>query len=47
MFRLNKALYRPKRRYLVISEFITACLEEDTLLDEDCGYSLSERHISR
>lgn len=26
---------RPKRRHLVISEFITACLEESTLLDED------------
>jgi DNA ligase-4 len=26
---------RPKRRHLVISEFIQACLEEGTLLDED------------
>jgi len=26
---------RPKRRHLVISEFITACLEESTLLDEE------------
>lgn len=26
---------RPKRRYLVVSEFITACLEESTLLDEE------------
>jgi hypothetical protein len=26
---------RPKRRYLVVSEFITACLDESTLLDED------------
>lgn len=26
---------RPKRRHLVISEFIRACLDEGTLLDED------------
>ena len=26
---------RPKRRYLVVSEFISACLEESTLLDEE------------
>jgi hypothetical protein len=26
---------RPKRRHLVISEFIEACVEENTLLDED------------
>jgi DNA ligase-4 len=26
---------RPKRRHLVVSEFITACLEECTLLDEE------------
>ena len=26
---------RPKRRHLVVSEFITACLEESTLLDEE------------
>lgn len=25
---------KPKRKYLVVSEFITACLEESTLLDE-------------
>lgn len=26
---------RPKRRHVVISEFIEACVEENTLLDED------------
>ena len=26
---------RPKRRHLVVSEFINACLEESTLLDEE------------
>ena len=26
---------RPKRRYLVVSEYIQACLDEGTLLDED------------
>ena len=26
---------RPRRRHLVVSEFITACLEESTLLDEE------------
>lgn len=26
---------RPKRRHLVISEYIQACLDEATLLDED------------
>jgi len=26
---------RPKRRHLVISEYIQACLDEETLLDED------------
>lgn len=25
----------PKRRYLVVAEFIQACLDEETLLDED------------
>jgi hypothetical protein len=25
---------RPKRRYMVLTDFITACLEEETLLDE-------------
>lgn len=29
--------YRPKRRHLVICEFIEACIEENTLLDEDGG----------
>ena len=28
---------RPKRRHLVIAEFIEVCLEEGTLLDEDGG----------
>lgn len=28
-------LRRPKRRHLVISEFVRACLDEETLLDED------------
>ena len=28
---------RPKRRHLVLSEFIEVCVEEDTLLDEDGG----------
>jgi len=32
---------RPKRRYLVVSEFITACLEESTLLDEEGKFLLS------
>ena len=26
---------RPKRKHLIVSEFITACLEESTLLDEE------------
>jgi hypothetical protein len=25
---------RPKRRYIIITDFITACIEENTLLDE-------------
>ncbi|KAI0720902.1 DNA ligase 4 [Fomitopsis betulina] len=32
---LMRLTSKPKRRHLVISEFINACLEEDTLLDED------------
>ncbi|KDQ61444.1 hypothetical protein JAAARDRAFT_30880 [Jaapia argillacea MUCL 33604] len=32
---LMKRTSKPKRRHLVISEFVTACVEEDTLLDED------------
>lgn len=32
---LIKATSQPKRRHLVISEFIEACVEENTLLDED------------
>ncbi|KAF9785002.1 DNA ligase 4 [Thelephora terrestris] len=32
---LMKRTSEPKRRYLVVSEFITACLEESTLLDEE------------
>ncbi|KXN86594.1 DNA ligase 4 [Leucoagaricus sp. SymC.cos] len=35
---LIKATSRPKRRHLVISEFIEACVEEKTLLDEDGGW---------
>ena len=27
--------HRPKRRYLVVSEYIQACLDEQTLLDEE------------
>lgn len=26
---------RPKRRHLVVADFIRACAEEDTVLDED------------
>ncbi|TBU42396.1 DNA ligase 4 [Dichomitus squalens] len=32
---LIKRTSKPKRRHLVIAEFIEACLEEETLLDED------------
>ncbi|KAH9935959.1 DNA ligase 4 [Epithele typhae] len=32
---LIKRTSKPKRRHVVIAEFIEACLEEDTLLDED------------
>ncbi|KAK6992215.1 DNA ligase [Favolaschia claudopus] len=32
---LMKRTSKPKRRHLVISEFIQACLDESTLLDED------------
>ncbi|EKM49973.1 uncharacterized protein PHACADRAFT_178599 [Phanerochaete carnosa HHB-10118-sp] len=32
---LNKRTSKPKRRHLVVTDFIEACLEEDTLLDED------------
>jgi len=32
---LMKRTSKPKRRHLVVSEFITACLEESTLLDEE------------
>lgn len=28
-------IFRPRRRYLIISDFIQACLDEETLLDED------------
>ena len=31
----DNTVFRPKRRNLVISDFIHACLEEDTLLDEE------------
>lgn len=37
---------RPKRRYLVVSEFITACLEESTLLDEE-GKSSNPSNLTR
>ena len=29
------SIVRPKRRHLVVGDFIRACAEEDTLLDED------------
>ncbi|KZT27881.1 ATP-dependent DNA ligase [Neolentinus lepideus HHB14362 ss-1] len=32
---LMKRTAKPKRRHLVVSEFIQACLDEETLLDED------------
>jgi len=32
---LMKRTSKPKRRYLVVSEYIQACLDEGTLLDED------------
>ncbi|CCM06278.1 uncharacterized protein FIBRA_08529 [Fibroporia radiculosa] len=32
---LIKRTSKPKRRHLIIAEFIQACLDEDTLLDED------------
>ncbi|KAG5652620.1 hypothetical protein H0H81_004349 [Sphagnurus paluster] len=32
---LMKRTSKPKRRYLIVSEFIDACLEEQTLLDEE------------
>ncbi|KAG6866564.1 hypothetical protein C0991_002049 [Blastosporella zonata] len=32
---LMKRTSKPKRRHLVVSEFIQACLEEETLLDEE------------
>lgn len=28
-------VFRPKRRHLIISEYVQACLDEATLLDED------------
>ncbi|KAF8963440.1 DNA ligase 4 [Flammula alnicola] len=34
-FELIKRTSKPKRRHLVISEYIQACLDEETLLDED------------
>jgi len=30
---------RPKRRRLVISDYVTACLEEESLLDEEGEYN--------
>ncbi|GJE90990.1 DNA ligase 4 [Phanerochaete sordida] len=32
---LGKRTSKPKRKHLVLTDFIEACLEEDTLLDED------------
>ncbi|KAI0343258.1 DNA ligase 4 [Trametopsis cervina] len=32
---LSKRTSKPRRRNLVLADFITACVEEDTLLDED------------
>lgn len=32
---LNKRTSKPKRKHLVLTSFVEACLEEDTLLDED------------
>lgn len=32
---LTHLISRPKRRQLVLIDFIHACVEEDTLLDED------------
>ncbi|KAF9005938.1 DNA ligase 4 [Cyathus striatus] len=32
---LMKQTSKPKRRHIVVSEYITACIQEETLLDED------------
>ncbi|PFH51893.1 hypothetical protein AMATHDRAFT_74590 [Amanita thiersii Skay4041] len=38
---------RPKRRHLVISEYVRACLDEGTLLDEDvCTVGCIEMHVA-
>ena len=41
---LIKRTAQPKRRHLVISEYINACLEEDTLLNEEgeCARFMSD-----
>jgi hypothetical protein len=39
--------FRPKRRRLVISDYVTACLEEESLLDEEGEWSNLERERSR
>jgi hypothetical protein len=41
-----EANLRPKRRRLVISDYVSACLEEESLLDEE-GEDLSRYQCSR
>ena len=40
------SIVRPKRRHLVVADFIRACAEEDTLLDEDGELEDFEVHIA-
>lgn len=44
---LTWLIFRPKRRHLVISEYIRACLDEETLLDEDGTHLLTlDGHVT-
>ncbi|KAJ6621385.1 DNA ligase 4 [Mycena sp. CBHHK59/15] len=42
---LIKRTSKPKRRHLIISEFIQACLDEGTLLDEDGAFEFQVRAL--
>lgn len=35
---LIKRTSTPKRRHIVLSDFVNACIDEETLLDEDGTY---------
>jgi DNA ligase-4 len=42
---INMENHRPKRRHLVVSEYIQACLDEQTLLDEEGKHVAFKVHL--